>query len=35
VPDPVGGGLEDYLRTMDLLRREMPDVLELIRQELD
>ncbi len=34
VPDPIGGGLEDYLRTMELLKREMPDVLELIRQEL-
>jgi protein-tyrosine-phosphatase len=35
VPDPIGGTPEDYLRTMDLIKAEMPDVLELIKEKLD
>jgi L-threonylcarbamoyladenylate synthase len=35
VPDPIGGTLEDYLRTLDLIKAEMPDVLELIKEKLD
>lgn len=34
VPDPIGGTLEDYLKTLDLIKAEMPDVLELIKEKL-
>jgi tRNA threonylcarbamoyl adenosine modification protein (Sua5/YciO/YrdC/YwlC family) len=34
VPDPIGRGLEEYRETLELLKREMPDVLEMIGQEL-
>ncbi|MBU1356337.1 MAG: threonylcarbamoyl-AMP synthase [Candidatus Edwardsbacteria bacterium] len=35
VPDPIGGTLGDYLKTLDLIKAEMPDVLELIKEKLD
>lgn len=35
VPDPIGGTLEDYLKTLELIKNEMPDVLELIKEKLD
>ncbi|MBI4725629.1 threonylcarbamoyl-AMP synthase [candidate division TA06 bacterium] len=34
VPDPIGGTLEDYAKTLDLIMREMPDVLEKIKEIL-
>jgi protein-tyrosine-phosphatase len=34
VPDPIGGELAEYGATMDLIKREMPDVLALIRELL-
>ena len=34
VPDPIGGTLEDYARTLELIKREMLDVLEKIKEIL-
>ncbi len=34
VPDPIGGTLENYLKTLDLIKNEMPDILEFIREKL-
>ncbi|MDP2808060.1 MAG: L-threonylcarbamoyladenylate synthase [bacterium] len=34
VPDPVGGTLDDYAKTLELIKREMPDVLEKIKELL-
>ena len=35
VPDPIGGTLDDYLRTLDLIKNEMPDVLQAIKEKLE
>jgi len=35
VPDPIGGTLDDYLETLDLIKNEMPDVLEAIKEKLE
>lgn len=35
IPDPIGGTLDDYLKTLDLIKNEMPDVLQLIKEKLD
>jgi len=34
VPDPIGGTLDDYAKTLDLIKREMPDVLKQIKEIL-
>jgi tRNA threonylcarbamoyl adenosine modification protein (Sua5/YciO/YrdC/YwlC family) len=34
VPDPIGGTTADYQRTLDLIKKEMPDVLEKIKELL-
>ncbi|MBI5804515.1 threonylcarbamoyl-AMP synthase [candidate division TA06 bacterium] len=34
VADPIGGTLEDYAKTLELIKREMPDVLEKIKEML-
>ncbi|MDO9067068.1 MAG: L-threonylcarbamoyladenylate synthase [Deltaproteobacteria bacterium] len=34
VADPIGGTLDDYARTLELIKREMPDVLEKIKEIL-
>jgi len=34
VPDPIGGTLDDYAKTLELIKREMPDVLEKIKEIL-
>lgn len=34
VADPIGGTLDDYGRTLELIKREMPDVLEKIKEIL-
>ena len=34
VADPIGGTLDDYAKTLELIKREMPDVLEKIKEIL-
>jgi tRNA threonylcarbamoyl adenosine modification protein (Sua5/YciO/YrdC/YwlC family) len=34
VPDPIGGELPDYQRTLEIIKAEMPDVVTLIRELL-
>jgi protein-tyrosine-phosphatase len=34
VPDPIGGGLDDYLDTIGLIKQEMPDVIAQLRELL-
>jgi protein-tyrosine-phosphatase len=35
VPDPIGGSLDDYLKTLDLIKHEMPDVIEYVKGLID